>query len=119
MVAATARIASSRTHRPRLGLGLCAVALAGLLLTALGRVRSDEVGTDGLFITVPNPITETAVLQIENRIKEAVERQGRTLSVIVFDFNPHGKSSGTSNVFPCLQLRDTINRLNLGQVPKC
>jgi membrane-bound ClpP family serine protease len=73
---------------------------------------------DGLFITVPNPISETAVLQIENRINEATQRQNRTLSVIVFDFNPHGNPSGTSNVFPCLQLKDVINRLNLGQVPR-
>src|SRR6516165_149553 len=91
-------------------------AVVGLFAIMLAPARTDA--GDGLFITVPNPISETAVLQIENRINEATQRQNRTLSVIVFDFNPHGNPSGTSNVFPCLQLKDVINRLNLGQVPR-
>jgi membrane-bound serine protease (ClpP class) len=119
MNAGTASNASTCTRRPRRGQGLCALAIAGVLAGALLPARSSELGSDGLFITVPNPITEPAVLQIENRIKEAVERQGRTIKVIVFDFNPHGKQSGTHNVFPCLQLKDIINRLNLGQFAKC
>jgi membrane-bound ClpP family serine protease len=94
---------------------LCAVSL----LAGLARSRADEIGPDGLFITVPNPITESAVLQIEERVKDAVERQGRTLGVVVFDFNPNAKPAGTSNVFPCMQLKDYIGRLGLGQVPKC
>src|ERR1700677_730250 len=119
MVATGATTAFRRTSHPWLSRCLCALAAAGGIVAALAPARSAEFGTDGLFITVPNPITETAVLQIENRIKDAVERQGRSLSLIVFDFNPHGKPSGTSNFFPCLQLKDTINRLNLGQFPKC
>jgi membrane-bound serine protease (ClpP class) len=119
MVAIAAKIALAPARLLWLGPGLCAFAVAGLLVTALTRVGSADFGSDGLFITVPNPITETAVLQIENRIKDATLRQGRTLSVIVFDFSPHAKASGTSNFFPCLQLKDAINRLNLGQVPKC
>jgi membrane-bound serine protease (ClpP class) len=119
MVATSATTVLPRTRHRGLGRGLCAVAIFTLLAGALANVHSTEFGSDGLFITVPNPITETAVLQIEGRIKDAVERQNRTLSVIVFDFNPHGKASGTSNFFPCLQLKDTINRLNLGQFAKC
>ena len=111
MVATGATTAFRRTSHPWLSRCLCALAAAGGIVAALAPARSAEFGTDGLFITVPNPITETAVLQIENRIKDAVERQGRSLSLIVFDFNPHGKPSGTSNFFPCLQLKDTIKNL--------
>ena len=112
-------VARSANRRPRLGLVACAFLAASLLGTAARVTRADEIGRDGLFITVPHPITENAVLQIEHRIQDAVERQGRTLAVVVFDFNPHGKPAGTSNVFPCMQLQDYIGRLSLGQVRKC
>src|SRR5437879_4526377 len=108
MVADTSRTVLSSTRRWRLSGTLCAVTVAGLLAVGGASGRTAEIGTDGLFITVPNPITETAVLQIEQRVTDAVERQGRTLSVVVFDFNPNAKPAGTSNVFPCMQLKDYI-----------
>jgi membrane-bound serine protease (ClpP class) len=119
MIVGTPRTGPSVSRHQRLGRWLCAVAAAGLTAAAFAPMRAAELKSDGLFITVPNPITETAVLHIENRVKDAVERQGRRLSAVVFAFNPHGKPSGTSNVFPCLQLKDFITRLKLGQVPKC
>jgi membrane-bound ClpP family serine protease len=94
-------------------------ALAALLGLAVSLGQADGPANDGLLITVPNPITEAAASQIEQRVTDAVERQGRSLSVVVFDFNPQGKPAGTTNAFPCLQLQAFITRLSLGQVPKC
>src|SRR5579862_6588749 len=101
----------------RVGMPLAAVAAAGLLAAALA-ARAGEIRPDGLFITVPNPITENAVLQIKQHVKDAVERQGRTISVVVFDFNPRGKPAGTGNVFPCMDLKNYISELSLGQIIK-
>jgi len=106
-------------RRPRLVGVFCALAVAGLLAGALAATRADEVARDGMFITVPNPITENAVLQIKQHVQEAVERQGRTLSVVVFDFNPHGKPAGTTSVFQAMNLNDYISRLGRGEIPKC
>jgi membrane-bound ClpP family serine protease len=97
---------------------LLAIGVAGLLVWAWVGTRADEIVRDGLFITVPNPITENAVLQIKQQIQDAVERQGRSLSVVVFDFNPFGKAAGTTNVFPCMDLKDFINRLGVGEIRK-
>src|SRR5438876_8054880 len=119
MIAGTPRTAPAPPRLPRLGRWLVALAVALALGPALVPGRADVVGSDGLYITVPSAITESAASQIQQRVTDAVERQGRTLSVVVFDFNPHGKPSGTINPFPCLQLQAFITRLSLGQVPKC
>jgi membrane-bound serine protease (ClpP class) len=98
---------------------LRAAGLAGILACALAAVPFDDTRRDGMFITVPDPISENGVIEIKNLIRDAVERQNRTLSVVVFDFNPHGKSARTTNVFPCMDLKDFITRLGLGEIPKC
>jgi membrane-bound ClpP family serine protease len=98
---------------------VCTPLLLGLAAPTSVSVHAQGGVRDGLIITVPNPITENAVHQIEQRVQSAVERQGRTLDVVVFDFNPQGTPSGTGNVFPCMQLKDYIERLSRGQVPKC
>jgi membrane-bound serine protease (ClpP class) len=98
----------------RLAVG-CAVLVAGSLLPSLAG-QAQDVTQDGLYITVSNPITEAAVSKIKQRVNDAVERQKRTLKVVVFDFNPNGKPSGSSNFFPCLELTTFINQLAQGEV---
>jgi membrane-bound ClpP family serine protease len=109
---------SAQSWQTLLSLSVSAACVLAVVV-AFAPLRADEIGKDGLFITVPNPITENAVLQIEQRVKDAVERQGRSLRVVVFDFSPNGKPSGTANVFPCMHLKDYISRLRLGQIAKC
>src|SRR5438105_2401572 len=70
-------IAPSWFRFPRLAGTLCALGVAGLLFSAWALTRADEIGRDGLFITVPNPITENAVSHIKQQVQDAVDRQGR------------------------------------------
>jgi membrane-bound ClpP family serine protease len=67
---------------------------------------------DGLFITVPNPITSEAVQQIRQKVKGAIEVKRRNISIIVFDFNPNGLPVGTGkdNFGPCHDLYEYISR---------
>jgi membrane-bound serine protease (ClpP class) len=102
---------------PRSALVAVLMLTAALVLHLPG--QSQEVTRDGLYITVANPITETAVSLIKQRVKDAAGRQKRTLKVVVFDFNQHGKASGTSNVFPCMELKNFISDLGSGQIAGC
>src|SRR5579862_5897451 len=72
------------------------LALFGGPVSSHASVSAQQV-RDGLFITVPNPIDDKAVSQIERKVQEAIERQKRNVSIVVFDFNPQGQPSGTSD----------------------
>jgi membrane-bound serine protease (ClpP class) len=91
------------------------------LLAALGGIRpggsvAQEAPTrDGLFITVPNPITDQAVQEIKRKVKQAVDKH-RSIETIVFDFNPHGAPSGTTSFGVCYDLADFIRGLPLGHI---
>lgn len=89
-------------------------ALLGLLLLPTLAVAQEAVARDGLFVTVPNPIRDEAVQQIKQKVKDAVERQRRTIQTVVFDFNPDGLPAGSSNFGSCSDLADYIRNLRLG-----
>lgn len=100
--------------------------LAGFFLALAAPVLGQEATRqDGLFITVPNPITDSAVAGIKKKVEFALERQKRRrIDTIVFDFNPHdpnsreglGQPSGTSTFGSCYDLAEYIRNLRLGQV---
>src|ERR1700722_7861056 len=117
MVAGKPNISKPRFRRPYMARGFCALLVAAVVAGAFLAARADEIGSDGLFITVPNPIADNDVLQIKARVNDAVEH-GRTLEVVIFDFNPQGKPAGTSSVYPCIHLKDFISDLGLGRVIK-
>src|SRR5438876_6462890 len=71
--------------------------LALLAGTLAGTPARAQPARDGLFITVPNPIDDKAVSQIERKVQEAVERQKGNITIVVFDFNPQGLPSGSSD----------------------
>ncbi|HYV39073.1 MAG TPA: NfeD family protein [Gemmataceae bacterium] len=118
MAADSPRKTASVCLNRRLGGILLAVAGASFIVTGFCSAYGNDEPKDGLFITVPNPITDTAVSQIELRIKDAVEREKRPIKVVVFDFNPNGKPAGTGNIYPCMNLKNLINKLNRGQYQK-
>jgi membrane-bound serine protease (ClpP class) len=88
----------------------------GLCWLVGGLAAQDAAPRDGLFVTVPNPITDQAVQEIKRKIKLAVEKR-RQLDTIVFDFNPHDAPSGTTSFGVCYDLADYIRGLALGHVP--
>lgn len=85
-----------------------AMALAGPALSR-AEAPADE---DGLFLTVPNPITSDDYNRLKAQTEEARERFRKSLEArprktrlkVVFDFNPDGKPSQTSELGPCLEL---------------
>jgi membrane-bound serine protease (ClpP class) len=92
------------------------LALFGGLVSSHASVRAQQT-RDGLFITVPNPIDDKAVSQIERKVQEAIERQKRNVSIVVFDFNPQGQPSGTSDWNSPNRLAEYIRHLQQATVP--
>src|SRR3954451_5284215 len=82
------------------------VMLLGLLGFIPAIAYSDGPAKDGMFLSVPGNITDSAVSQLENQVRDAFQRQNRRLSVIVFDFNPNGQPSGAGNFHVCHQLAE-------------
>ena len=66
-------------------------------------------GKDGLFLSVPNPISDAFVKEVEKTI-ETASKSGRKISVIIFDFNPMGPN-GTSSYGNCRDLANYIEKL--------
>src|SRR3954465_5946947 len=97
-------------------------ALAAALLVVLGcaaRAAAQappSAPRDGLFLTVPNPITDNAVGEIEAKVKTALERQNRRIRTLVLDFTPNGAPSGTSRPAPCTALAYYLRDLRLGRL---
>jgi membrane-bound serine protease (ClpP class) len=98
---------------PIFRMAMALLALAALLAPGSAFAQGP---VDGLFITVPNPINDAAVQQIKRKVKDAVEAKKRTISMIVFDFNPKGLPAGTKENFgSCHDLADYIAR-ELGSI---
>ncbi len=88
-----------------------------LLAPAVQAVRADEAPSEGIFITVPNPITSEAV----NRVKETTERYVQRVKAapgagprpevkVIYDFNPDNKPAGTRDFGPCRDLAKFIRK---------
>ena len=73
-------------------------------------------GTEGMFITVPNPITDAVITQVKTKIQRTIEREGRQVTKIIFDFNPKGVPAATSDYGPCITLKNYLLALRLGQI---
>jgi membrane-bound ClpP family serine protease len=96
-----------------------AVLVFGLLACGPTRASAQTASKkDGIFITVPNPITDGAVNHIKRKVDDALKRRGKTIAAftVVFDFNPHQLPAGTSNFGSCHDLAEFIRNLRLGQI---
>lgn len=104
----------SKSPRMLIATGLAAI----LSLACTGPAFAQETTRkDGLFISVPNPITSEAVEQIRHKVKDAVEgAKKRNIATVVFDFNPTGQPSSTSDFGPANSLAKYIRQLQLGQI---
>src|SRR5690242_7590368 len=88
--------------------GVCVLVLvallAGLLAGAWTPQARAQAGKpaepEGMFVTVPSPVTEGVITQIKTKIRRTVEREGRQVRKVVFDFNPKGAPAATSDYGP-------------------
>ncbi len=62
---------------------------------------------EGLYITVPVAITDGAVKKIKDRVEAARQH----LKKVIFDFNPQGQPSASSNFGSCNDLAEYIRAL--------
>lgn len=86
-----------------------ALALAALVLPAFSPVRADGPPEDGVFITVPNPITSGAFSQVREQTERARQkRKDRLITKIVYDFNPDGREAASPDFGPCADLADYL-----------
>jgi membrane-bound serine protease (ClpP class) len=76
--------------------------------------------SEGMVVTVPNPITSEAVARIKAQINPRIaEGAAQRPATIIFDFNPEGKAAATPNFGICLDLQSyiiTVNRAGLNTV---
>ena len=99
--------------RPSVALGHVAV-LVWVLASAVSAPA--QAHDDGLFVTVPSPITSEAVNRIKNEVKQRRNSETRPVKKVVFDFNPLGpdrtpKDAHTGEFGPCSDLAQFIASL--------
>lgn len=92
---------------------LTGVASAALLaLITSPALAQDAAQADGVFVTVPNPITDGAIKsQIRPVVDAAKTDPRRNVRKVVFDFNPDGKEAATAEFGPCYELAKYIRTL--------
>ena len=84
---------------------------AATYLLAPPTAWAQPAARDGLFLSVPNPITDVYVQQVNQKVETAF-KGGRNIKVVVFDFNPTGHASGTSAFGSCHDLAELILSLS-------
>ena len=87
------------------------LALSTLVTCAGGLLAQNSVPENGLFVTVPNPITSEGYTRIKNRIDAARSKPETRPGVIVFDFNPNDKDAATVDPGVCYDLADYVAKL--------
>jgi membrane-bound serine protease (ClpP class) len=83
-------------------------ALAWLIISVM---PAQAQSTEGLVVTVPNPITSDAVDRITKQIDTRVHNELRRPQTIIFDFNPDGKPASTAKPGVCSDLAFYIRGL--------
>jgi membrane-bound serine protease (ClpP class) len=92
---------------------LLRLAPLALLAFVSAPVRAqDTAPADGVFVTVPIPITDGAIKsQIRPVVDAAKTDARRNVKKVVFDFNPDGKDAATAEFGPCYELAKYIRTL--------
>src|SRR5215470_5156777 len=102
-MAATTR-GSLRSAGPiRSALGFVAVFAAMALAGPAAHAQAPE---GGLFITVPNPLTEVG--PIKAKVSRNLQRTDRQIRKIIFDFNPDNRANTSDDYGVCRNLAGFI-----------
>jgi membrane-bound ClpP family serine protease len=86
--------------------------LAALLLPPVAARAQDEFHTEGLFLTVRDPLTSEEYHRLRNLTEGARTRPDRPIRKFVYDFNPGGRASVTRDFGPCADLAAYLLRLS-------
>jgi membrane-bound ClpP family serine protease len=88
------------------------LALAGLILAPAKLPAQNALADEGLFVTVPGPVTSEGVARLKLRVETARNNTARPARKIVFDFNPEGKEATAVDFGPSYELASYIQSLN-------
>ena len=96
-------------------LAAVAAAVGGLLPSPAQSQNSDAVRTtEGMFVSVPSPITSDVVQRVKNQVEARVNNPARPVKTVVFDFTPQGKDAANPDFGACYGLMQVIDRLKGG-----
>ncbi|HEX4611749.1 MAG TPA: hypothetical protein VH092_26365, partial [Urbifossiella sp.] len=96
-------------------LAAVAAALGGLFPAPASSQNGDDVRTaEGMFISVPSPITSDVVQRIKNQVEARAGNPVRPVKTVVFDFTPDGKDAANPDFGACYGLMQVIDRLKGG-----
>lgn len=80
----------------------------GLVMAAVVALTADGYAqpgpADGIYVTVPNPLTSDGFTRVKNRVEAARASPDHKPRVVVFDFNPQDKDAGSPDFGPCQDL---------------
>ncbi|QVL32195.1 hypothetical protein KIH39_25730 [Telmatocola sphagniphila] len=93
--------------------GLLLAIIAGATSFGVSRLQAQDIAKESLFITVPNPITGTAVEQIKSSLEKIRTQPNTRLDTVVFDFNPEEKEAYSNSYGVCYELANYIRDLGL------
>src|SRR4051794_31011262 len=84
-------------------------ALTLTLVLVTDSFGQNAITEDGIFVSVPNPVTSEAVQRVKNQI--APRQNTRPVRTIVFDFNPANKDAANTDFGACSSLAELIREL--------
>ncbi len=89
------------------------IAAGVLVWLALSATTAQAGSGEGLFVTVPNPITSDALERIQKQVSSRLHdvNEDRRIRTVVFDFNPDGKPAATAKPGVCSDLAAFIRSL--------
>jgi membrane-bound serine protease (ClpP class) len=104
---ATAPVAGSLSQRVRKLAGMVCLAVACLATPAPARAQP-PVREDGVFIALAPPITRDVVNRVKAATERALESKDPAIKKIIYDFNPGGRASTSTDYGDCRDLADYL-----------
>jgi membrane-bound ClpP family serine protease len=100
----------------RLSVLAALVAAAGGLLPSPAQSQNPDAvrTTEGMFVSVPSPITSDVVTRVKNQVEARVNSPVRPVKTVVFDFTPDGKDAANPDFGACYGLAHVIDQLKGG-----
>ncbi|CAN5233460.1 hypothetical protein BH11PLA2_BH11PLA2_25930 [soil metagenome] len=92
--------------------GLFLFTFVGMALFSPSAPAQNTLTEEGLFVTVPSPMTSEGVARIKNRVNAARDNTAKPVKKIIFDFNANGREASAVDFGPSYELASYIQSLN-------